>query len=102
MAGRRDERFQTELRVRLEGGFGLARNVSASGIYFVTDVALQAGQPVSFTLEFEDFPSGPIAVDCIARVVRVEEQGTTRGVGVAISSFEFHRIPSPGESSNQG
>jgi hypothetical protein len=102
MAGRRDERFHTELRVRLEGGFGIARNVSASGIFFVTDVALQAGQPVSFTLEFEDFPSGPIAVDCIAQVVRVEEQGTTRGVGVAISSFEFHRIPSHGKAPFEG
>jgi hypothetical protein len=99
MAGRREERFLTELRVRLEGGFGLARNVSAGGIYFVTDVALQVGQPVTFTLDFEAFPSGPIAVNCTARVVRVEERGSTRGVGAAISTFEFYRTPSPGDGS---
>jgi hypothetical protein len=97
--GRIEERFETELTMKLEGGEGLARNVSASGIYFVTDVALRVGQPVKFTLQFEHFPSGPIAVNCVARVVRLEERGARRGVGASISSFEFHRIPAPGKSS---
>ena len=101
MPGRKEERFQIELPIKLEGGDGVARNVSASGIYFVTDVALQVGQPVKFTLEFQDFPSGPIAVNCVARVVRLEERGAGRGVGVSISSFEFHRIPAPGKSSDE-
>ena len=99
MPGRKDERFKTELAVRLEGGVGVARNVSASGIYFVTDVALKEGAPVKFTLEFQDFPSGPIAVNCIARIVRIEEQGASKGIAAAISSFEFHRLPKPGTRS---
>ena len=98
--GRRDERFDTELTVRLEGGDGVVRNVSASGIYFVTDVALQEGQPVEFTLDFQDFPSGSIAVNCIGRIVRVEERGVRQGVAASISSFEFRRIPLPDESSD--
>jgi hypothetical protein len=93
MPGRKEERFDTELTVRLEGGaVGVARNVSASGIFFVTDAALQAGQPVKFTLEFQHFPSGPIEVNCAARVVRVVEQGSSRGVGASIDSFEFHAL----------
>jgi len=99
--GRKDERVGTEFTVRLEGGEGVVRNVSASGIYFVTDVALKEGQPVRFRLDFDSFPSGPIAVNCIARIVRVEEQGARRGVAASISSFEFHRIPKPGESSDE-
>lgn len=100
MAGRREERFATELPMRLEGGgFGVLRNVSASGIYFVTDVALEQGQPVRFSVEFRDFPSGPIAVNCVARVVRLEEQGAGRGVGASISSFEFRRTDATGKSS---
>ena len=99
MPGRRDERFDSEQTVKLEGGEGQVRNVSASGIYFVTDVALREGQPVKFTLDFEHFPSGPISVNCIARIVRVEEQGARKGVAASISSFEFHRDPDPGESS---
>jgi hypothetical protein len=98
--GRKDERFKTELAVKLNGGAGVARNVSASGIYFVTDVALQEGAPVKFRLEFDDFPSGPITVNCVARIVRIEEQGASKGIGASISSFEFHRMPKPGERSS--
>ena len=98
--GRKEERFSTELPVKLEGGEGVVRNVSANGIYFTTRVALKEGQPVRFTLEFLDFPSGPLAVNCLARIVRIEEQGTGQGVGASISSFEFRRIGKPGESSH--
>ena len=99
MPGRKDERYGADLTVRFEGGEGAVRNVSASGIYFLTDVALKEGQPVRFTLDFESFPSGPISVNCIARIVRVEEQGARKGIAAAISSFEFRRIPGPGKSS---
>lgn len=90
--GRKEERFQTELPVRFEGGEGVTRDVSANGVYFVTDAALELGQVVKFTMEFANFPDGPIVVNCVARVVRLEK-GTRRGVGTAISSFEFRRIP---------
>jgi hypothetical protein len=101
MRGRKEERFDTELAVKLEGGGeGVARNVSASGVFFITDLALEAGQPVRFSLEFLDFPSGPIEVNCSARILRVEEQGAGRGVGAAISSFEFRRLSRAGKSSD--
>ena len=100
-AERKEERFQTDLVVKLEGGVeGLARNVSPSGIFFVTDAALVEGQPVKFSLEFKDFPSGPVEVNCSARVVRVEEQGARRGIGASIDSFEFRTLPRAGKSSH--
>lgn len=95
MPGRLQERFAVELELKLEDGYGLLANVSASGVYFVTDVALNEGQVVKFTLEFQDFPSGSIAVKCIARVVRVEERGAKKGVAAEICSFEFHRVTLP-------
>ena len=82
--------------VRVEHGGAVTRDVSASGIYFVTDVAFEAGATVRFALDFQDFPGGPIQVNCIARVVRIEEQGEKKGVGAAIHSFEFHRLPMGG------
>jgi hypothetical protein len=103
MHGRKDERFEATLPVRLEDGEGVVRNVSANGIYFVTDVALQAdvalkqGAPVKLTLEFQSFPGGPIQVECIARIVRVDEQGEKRGVAARINSFEFFRVRKPEE-----
>lgn len=93
---RRAERFKSRLIIKLARGKGVARNVSASGIYFVTDVALAQGQPVKFTHEFQDFPGGPIRVNCIARVVRVEKRGMKKGVAAAIDGFEFLRIPRSG------
>ena len=96
MAGRREERVPTELKVKLEGGEGTARNVSASGIYFLTDVPLRQGQPVELTLEFGDFPSGPLEVTCFARVVRLEKQGATTGVAATIGRFELRRIGEAG------
>ena len=94
-AGRRDERFDSTLALRLEQGEGVVRNVSANGIYFVTDVALNNGAAVKFTVGFRNFPGGPIQVECIARIVRVDEQGEKRGVAASISSFEFFRVRKP-------
>lgn len=100
--GRKEERFETELVLRLAGGVeGVARNVSPSGIFFVTEAVLEEGQPVEFRLEFQDFPSGPVEVNCSARVVRVEEQGASRGIGASIDSFEFRTLPRAGGSNQQ-
>lgn len=100
MPGRREKRFEqrfdTELTVWLDGGAeGIARNVSSSGIFFVTGAPLEAGQPVKLRMKFLDFPSGPIEVECSARVVRVEEQGAGWGVGASIAAFEFQILPKP-------
>jgi PilZ domain len=92
---RKEERVETDLRLHFGEGEGVARNVSASGIYFLTNMAFKEGQRVKFTLEFMNFAGGAIEVKCIARIVRVEdeEQGAGHGVGAAISSFEFRRLP---------
>ena len=93
---RKEERYETDMKVRLEAGEGVARNVSANGIYFVTDVALEEGQPVRLSLEFREFPSGPVAVECLARVVRVEQRGVGKGVAASIISMDLQRIAQPG------
>ena len=91
MAGRKEERFESTVPVQLERGLAVARNVSATGIYFVTDVTLEKGEPVKFTLEFKDSPGGAIRVSCTAQVVRVERCDGKLGVGASISGFEFIR-----------
>jgi hypothetical protein len=90
---RRDERFESDLTIKLDQGEGVLRNVSASGIYFVTEVDLEPGGPVSFSLEFNAGQTGAIAARCIARIVRVEQQGSLKGVAASFDSIEFHRIP---------
>jgi hypothetical protein len=89
---RRDERFSSDLRIRLDHGEGVLRNVSASGIYFLTDLDLEVGRSLSFTLEFEAHQAGPVSARCTAKVVRVDPQGQSKGVAVSFESIEFHRI----------
>ena len=78
------------------GGEGVARNVSASGIYFVTTSVFEEDQAVELRLEFPDFPGGALEVTCHGRVVRVAQEGTAKGVGAAIARFEFRRAPATG------
>jgi hypothetical protein len=89
--GRLEERFESVMPIELENGSGETRNVSASGIYFVTDMALVKGMPVSFTLRFKQASGGPFLLRGEARVVRLEQLGGKFGVGVTISHYEFER-----------
>jgi hypothetical protein len=95
VAGREEVRVATALRVRFATGEGVTRNVSASGIYFVTDTVFAVGQSIKLHIEFDDLPGGPLAVTCDGRVVRVERDGTARGVAAVISRFEFRRVSEP-------
>jgi hypothetical protein len=90
---RREERFDTTLALRLEHGDGVVRNVSASGVYFVTDVEFEEGSPVKFSMDFENARGGSITVNCRARVVRVETQGAQWGVAAVIRRFDFRHPP---------
>jgi len=98
VASRQSERYETQVPLRLERGEGVVRNVSANGIYFVTDVPLEQGKPMKLTFEFQSLPNGSIQVNCMARVVRLEEQGGMTGVAASIDSFEFIRLPGSGSA----
>ena len=91
-SGRREERVDTELPVSFDSGAGIARNVSASGIYFETDARLAPGSAIQLCVVFSDSPSGPLRLHCEARVLRIEEKGNKVGVGACISNFKFKRL----------
>ena len=94
MEARKHERFRSDLTISFDRGEGRMTNVSANGLYFLTPVALKPGDPLHITLEFETSQLGVISARCTARVVRVVDGGTTKGVGAEIESIEFHRIAS--------
>ena len=97
MAGRKDERFESDLTIELGRGQATLRNVSASGVYFLTEVDVKPGEALNFTLEFSSAEIGKVWARCEARVVRVEPQGALRGVGATLETIEFRRInPGPG------
>jgi len=90
---RSDERLKAKLTVQLEHGQGTVRDLSASGIYFVTDVPLKVGEPLKFSLEFQNAKMGSISANCIARIVRVEKQGDLQGVAASISRITLIGTP---------
>jgi hypothetical protein len=71
------------------------RNVSASGVYFVTEADVKPGDLLEFDMEFPAAQIGPVFARCAARVVRVERIGPRNGVGAAFESIEFRRDPTP-------
>lgn len=91
LPGRREPRFESDLAVELEGGSARARNVSASGIYFETGLALRKGAELRFTVQFAPIEGAPLRMQCRARVVRVERLVGRFGVGAAIQHFDFAR-----------
>jgi len=93
MEQRKHERYSADLTIRLDRGKGVVHNVSAGGIYFITDVRLKIGQKLTFRLEFPHAPGGCIAATCTARVVRTEIRNRQYGIGASISAFEFRRLP---------
>jgi len=90
---RSEERLQAKLTVQLEHGQGIVRDLSASGIYFVTDVPLKVGEPLKFSVELQHAKAGPISANCIGRIVRVEPQGKLQGVAASISRIVFSGTP---------
>ncbi len=82
--------------VTFPGGSGVTRDLSTTGLFFLTDGPFAVGQPVqlSITLEHAD-PESPTELTCRGRVCRVERQipepagGTVVGVAVAADSFDF-------------
>lgn len=91
MPGRREQRYATDLAVRLGEASGVAKNVSPTGIYFETQVPLESGSAISFEIDFDDSPSGPLRILCEARVVRVERKEGKIGIGAKILDCRFER-----------
>lgn len=89
---RQAPRLPIAIPVELEGGRGLTRDVSLSGVYFETDRSLVVGEQVRLTLVMGRLsPDHPFRLQCGGRVVRVErrEMQVRLGVAVAVNSYRF-------------
>jgi hypothetical protein len=87
---RRHERYPLTLHIELAHGRALTRNVSAHGIYFVTDQPHSPGAPIEFTLVLAELsPSVPCRLRCNGEILRVEPQGDQVGVAATIQSYSI-------------
>src|SRR5215469_12194245 len=71
------------------------RDVSARGICFYLESAIEQGSPIGFTLTLppEITLTESIRVQCKGRVVRVEDSGMDGKVGVAAVIEEYEFLP---------
>ncbi len=91
---RREQRFNSALDVFFDGGSGVSRNVSPSGIYFETEAPLAPGALVSFMIDYATPDGTPLRMRCDAHIVRVE--GLPRGkIGVGAEIYGFALIRPP-------
>lgn len=74
-----------------------SRDVSARGICFYVDSAVEAGAPIEFTLTLppEITLTESIHVRCKGKVVRVDEPGEDGKVAVAAVIEEYEFLPQP-------
>jgi PilZ domain len=87
---RQARRYRVAIPVELEHGTGLTRDISASGVFFETDLSCRLGTTLSFSVVLEHAdPGGPWRLHCQGEVVRVEQRDGKVGVAVCFTSYRF-------------
>lgn len=87
---RSSQRIQLEVPVCIGETRAVTRDVSWSGIYFLTDRSFAEGGDLTFSLDLTyALPGKPIRLDCQGEVIRVEKLGEQFGVAARINNFQY-------------
>jgi hypothetical protein len=90
---RRARRYRVDLPVEFEGGTGVTRNVSQTGVLFATDREAKLGDLVDFSLILGEHDAGwKCRIACIACVVRVAHLGRGWLVAADIQAYRSVQI----------
>ena len=84
MRQRREERMSAARPVILDSGTGVTQNVSASGVFFETNVDYAAGTKISFAIELNGPDGKKLMLSCQGEIVRVEHRDGKVGVAATI------------------
>jgi len=87
-AKRSADRFDTQLPVEIDGIPSLTRNISATGMYVLTDSLQRAGSRIHFTVEVVVWGK-KLKLVCDGEVVRVDQNGDKTGVAVKLDNSFF-------------
>jgi len=88
-------RLQVTLKVATEEYHAKTIDISAGGILFHTEAAIQVDSAVQFTIEMTGEALGTerlVLVKCQGRVVRCSEDASGQSVAVAIDEYEVERL----------
>lgn len=88
---RRARRYRLDLPVEFNNGHGLTRDVSESGVLFDTQVTLNVGDHVEFSLVLGRYdPQGPYRVKCAGEVIRIEPDESGRSVAIHLNAYDVN------------
>jgi len=81
---RREDRMLARRLVQLDRGTGVTRNISTSGVFFVTGRDYVPGNKINFTIELAGLRGGTLLLRSWGKIVRVEIRHGIVGVGAKI------------------
>jgi hypothetical protein len=90
---RKEPRISTHLPVVMNGKKGIAKDISATGIYFELDDKQKVGSTIHFSIEMET-PGGQLMFVCEGKVIRAEEADGKVKIAAKIISQEFQNVDS--------
>ena len=92
---RKSERVNAAVPVHIkeERVTAVTTDLSPTGVFILTEAALEVGQTLYFTIEFENNidRGGALFLECTGQVVRVQDDGGRTGVGVQMSETRLER-----------
>lgn len=87
---RETQRHQIEVPVNFGRGTGVSKDISFSGIYFITKELLKAGEPLNLAFELEyAIPGKSLQLDCQGHVLRVEQLNGSYGIAAKIDEVTY-------------
>jgi hypothetical protein len=88
---RKGARYAMQIPIRVSDvGVGSTIDISASGVAFVIDVALEPGSVIDFAMKAEE-RAGAMELQCGGRVVRVERRGPSLFAAATIDNLAVAR-----------
>lgn len=87
---RSSQRILVEVPVNVGHEETVTRDVSWSGIYFMTDQVFAVGGDLDFSLDLTHaLPGKPITLGCQGTVIRVEKHDSRFGIAAKINGFQY-------------
>ncbi len=79
-----------------DGAQGVTRDISASGLYFVTDREQTVGGQIDLQIELQT-ENGPVRLVAQGRIVRIQTEGSRTGVAVELLQSRLVADDPPGK-----
>jgi len=87
---RETTRHQIQVPVDFGRGTGISRDISFTGIYFITKELLEPGELLKLAFELEyAIPGKSLQLDCQGHVLRVEQLGSSFGIAAKIDEVTY-------------